>query len=473
MIASPPTRRMAATGISLAALFAAALPAVAQADPSNQPGWSATVQELTTGINLGYELGIDPLNRRLYAADAQGASYSRQFLPDGNGGFTDTYLTTTVQANTGKVVQLDLDTKAFLKNYSYTGLKGSDGTTVGGQYTLPTTHPTTGNGATTGIATASTQLTANNPYGVAVDSGTVNADTGLPDPTIVTVQTRTSSVAIYKSSATSPTDADVITAATSGLTRARTPVVDSVHHKAYVAGYNATTGVVVVFNTLTKAVEATIPVPGVDGLAIDTNTNTLYAGTYQAPGGNQVNVIDLSKVVTSDPLNKSVNTQAVVATITGVGSDSRPGYDEADKKLYVANSQSRSISVIDLDPAHTATYRTVIKTIAATGSPNSITVDPQRHLAYSADLGSKILSVIDTKTDTWVQGIPTTGNALDVDVDPTTGTAYVSSMTTGTTTGVGQLQAVNVSRPVDPAELPKGDKGDPGAAGATGAAGAD
>lgn len=476
MIDPSPLKRGLRFAAGAAALLAVT-PGSALADtPENQPGWTANSLSLTTGIVLGYETAIDPVHRVLYAADANGASAQRQYVWDpslnsGAGGWSDSYLQTTTQAATGKIASFSSATNSVLKNWSHTGLTGT--TTVNGSPVSAPGGPLVfGNvNQTTGISTASNRLTGQYPYGVAVDHATKTG--GEDDPTIVTVQTRTSTVAIYKSSTASNgvTDADVIPTTASGLVRARTPVVDSTRHKAYIVGYNATTGIVVQINTLTKAVEATFPVPGAVGLALDEATGLLYAGTY--PGGNasgELKILDPSKADTSAPLDPTKNTQVVTKTITGVGPNARPGYDAVNKTVWLANSNTglAAVSVVDVDPA-SSTYGTVLKSIDLYGAPNAVTIDGERGLAYVPTLGGKTLAVLDTDSLEYVTSVPTKGNALDADFDPKSGTVYVSSMSTNTT-GDGQIQAIQISRPGD--EVTNGKDGKDGASGPAGAAGA-
>lgn len=460
----------------------------ASAAPTNQPGWSATSTSITTGVLTGYETAIDTYNRKVYAADAQPMTAERAWaLTPGTPPVVSTtqYTDRIVQAATGKVVALDADTYAWSKNYSFTGLKDTNGKPSSGivpavagppaapaewtfNFGTPSTH--------TGIATGNNRSVANLPYGVAVDGN-------LPDPVIVTTQTRTATIAAYKASQSAPTDADVIPYASVGLTgvQARTPVVDPVRHKAYFAGYNGVNGVVVQLNTLTRAIEAVIPAPGAVGLALDVEGNRLFVGTYQAPvtaespKGHYLRILDLSKVNTSDPTNKALNAGVVVKNVPNVGENTRPGYDPKTKKVYLANSVAAGsttgtsqLTVVDADPA-SAAYGTIAKTIALPPRPNGVAVDAERRLIYVPLLGGRLLAVLNADTDEYVTGVPTTGNAVDADVDPKTGVVFVSSQSTGTTSGAGQVQAVKVT---PPSAQPKGETGPAGAPGAPGPAGA-
>jgi DNA-binding beta-propeller fold protein YncE len=461
-----------AFGVAAASAAIALVPALASAEAVNQPGWSATSQSLATGINLGYETAIDPVHRRVYATDAQGTTATRTYTRGADGAFTGAYVDQITAPSTGKVVSFSTANNSFVDSWDYTKLFGTDGVVNSGFAFPATTVP-----GTTGVVTTSNVRTGNLPYSVAIDHSTKDAS-GADDPTIVTVQTRTGTVAIYPSSKAAPEPGDLVSTLADGttpaFTRARAGVVDSTRHKLYIANYNAAEGSVSVIDLPTRTVEAIIPLPGAVGLALDEESNTLYAGTWTTQASDTVKIIDLDKVVPNTPTSMTdfgQNAAAVVASTEPLNAvDARPAYDAVGKKLYTANNNSKTISVVDADPA-SPTYLKLLKTIEPAGSPNSIKVDAQRRLVYSADLGGKVVSVIDATTDEFVQAVPTVGNALDVDIDPTSGVAYVSNQTSGSTTGQGVLQAITVKRDVPAPAGPKGDPGVPGPAGPAGPAG--
>lgn len=469
------TRRGArglAAGTAVATAAIALLPAGASAEAVNQPGWSVTTQALSTGINLGYETAIDPVHRRVYAADAQATTATRTYARGADGQFTGAYVDEITRPSTGKVVAFSTANNSFQKSWDYTGLLGTNGV-LNSAYAFPATA---GPG-TTGVATTNNVQTGNLPYSVAIDHSTKDQN-GQDDPTIVTVQTRTGTVAVFPSSQDKPKDSDLFSTLADGTTKAftrvRAGVVDSTRHKLYVANYNATEGSVSVIDLPTRKVEAIIPLPGAVGLALDEASNTLYAGTWTTQPSDTVKIIDLNKVDRNIPTSMTdfgQNARAVVASTEPLNAvDARPAYDPVGKKIYTANNNSKTISVVDANPA-SPTYLKLLKTIEPAGTPNSIKVDPQRRLVYSADLGGKVVSVIDATTDTFVQGVPTVGNALDVDIDPTSGVAYVSNQTSGSTTGQGVVQAITVTRDTPAPAGPKGDPGAPGPVGPAGPAG--
>jgi YVTN family beta-propeller protein len=343
--------------------------------------------------------------------------------------------TSITQPSTGKIVSFSTTNNAFLKNYSFTNLLGSDGI-AGGGYTF-------GNYNASGVASATNRGTANNPYGV-----TLAPDPAAPaDPWIITAQTRTSSVAIFKSSASAPTNADVISRNPDGTTaafvRVRTPRVygptdlpaSNGSPLAFVANYNATTGYVAVLDVAQKKVIARLNAPGVADIAIDPVHKRLYAGTFAAPNLGDVLVFDLTTIDTTNPNIATQTGNQPIATINtqsgGVDQDnSRPGYDKVTDRIYTANSSANSVSVIDV------ATRTLVKTIPVPGAPNAVTVDSTRGLVYVSSLSGQIVTVIEEAVlpanDAVVLTIPTYGRVITSAVDDATGTLYISEMASGT-----------------------------------------
>jgi YVTN family beta-propeller protein len=431
-------RRSATVALAVSAAAAITPAAALAADPVNQPGWTTSSQNLTTGVTLGYEVKVDQTNHRLYVTDASPATTTSGVTTKG----------------TAKLASLSSANYSYVKNFSFLNLTDASGV-VGG----------------TNLNTSEV------PYGVAIDGTTTNA-AGDVDPTIVTVSTRSSSLAIFNHSQAAPTDANVSRAGNytpTGTTtelksRPRTPIVDTGRHRVYVVNNGNNT--VSVVDTQTKAVVANVPVvASPSGAALDTARNLLYVGGRNA---NTLSVVDLSKVKTTatDPTAASdptINAAAVTGTIAGGGNNSRPAYDPVGDKIYSANYGTKTVSVIDANPANTATYGTVVKAITTAGNPNALAIDPARRLVYSADLGARVVSVIDATKDEFVQGVPTAGSAVGIDVDLASGDVFVGNMG-GAATGIPALtQVLKVRRDAD---LPKGETGAAGETGATGAAGA-
>jgi hypothetical protein len=364
-----------------------------------------------------------------------------------HGDYTYTQIT---QASTGKLVSFNTANNAFLKNYSFTNLLGSDGV-AGGGYTFGVFNAS-------GVASATNRATANNPYGVAV----VPDPTAPADPYLVTAQTRTGTVAVLKSSANAPANTDVIKFNPDGTTpafvRVRTPRafpatvgVAGGAPLALIANYNATTGYVAVVNVATKQVVARLNAPGAVDLAVDATNKRAYVGTFGAPNLGDVLVFDLTTIDTSNPNSTALAGNQSIATIdnpafgTSTAQDnSRPGFDPVAQRVYTANSTASSVSVIDVNPSNVATFRKVIDTITVPAGPNAVSVDGAEGLVYVASLNGQIVSVIRSNPGGGDDGdivlsIPTAGRVLNTDVDQTSHTVYASTM------NAGPIQAISIS----------------------------
>jgi hypothetical protein len=367
-----------------------------------------------------------------------------------HGDYTYTQVT---QVSTGKLVSFNTTNNAFVKNYSFTNLLGNDGV-VGGGYTFGTFNAS-------GVASATNQPTANNPYGV-----TVVPDPSAPaDPYLVTAQTRTGTVAVFKASASTPTNSDIVKFNPDGTTlafaRVRTPrafpatagVVGGAP-LALIANYNAGTGYVAVLNVATKQVVARLNAPGAVDIAIDVANKRAYVGTFGAPNLGDVLVFDLTTLDTSNPNSVALTGNQPIATIdnpafgTATAQDnSRPGFDAVSKRVYTANSTANTVSVIDVDPANVATFRKVIDTIPVPTAPNAVSIDGARGLAYVASLTGQAVNVIRIHPGSGDDGdvvltIPTAGRAMNTDVDQTTGTVYAS---TNAANPGGPIHAITVT----------------------------
>jgi len=109
---------------------------------------------------------------------------------------------------------------------------------------------------------------------------------------------------------------------------------------------------------------------------------------------------NVGKVFVSDQVDNAVhvydmtsNTQTDVIPTTQKGSDS-VAYDETDKKVYVANGDSKTLTVID------ATNDTVVTQIALPGGPELALWDSFDDTIHQNLAGKNQQAVIDPKTDT-------------------------------------------------------------------------
>src|SRR5690606_22823846 len=128
-----------------------------------------------------------------------------------------------------------------------------------------------------------------------------------------------------------------------------------------------------------------------------------------------------------------------------VGGNARPTYSAELKRVYVSayGSPNGTITAIDADPASFA-FRSRIAHFE-TGPTNMVEVDGERGLLYSANLGDQEVVVYDTGNHRELLRLPTSGNALNVAVDPVTRDLWVSNFGDAGTVDVYRLWSV---RPV-------------------------
>lgn len=414
--------RMAGAAAAIAMLATAAIAQEAPAQPDN--GWSFAAASLATGVNTGYQLAFEPVGRQVYLTDANWRAEEKR--PDGS-------IVVTRYA-TGKVVVFDVDSRAWVANHSFLGLSRAYGTgTEADPLDWTDIEGETNSGNRSSFS----------PYGIAVDGTTVNA-AGQVDPTIITTTARGRDpelgygghVVVYNASQGGPTDADRIWQFEDG-----TPIFDGIRrialntstHKAYISnfadarGTGARPGFVAVVDLLTREVEARVRVPetwGAIGVTVDEENNLIYVGTLTGDG---LYVIDGNAIDTSNAQDLELNNAAITKLDAVVGENARPTYSPELKRLYVSTyaSPAGTISVVDADPA-SAAYGTVIGTIE-TGATNSVAVDGQRGLLYSANLGDQEVVVYDANTYEELLRMPTTGNALNIGIDPETHDVWVSN----------------------------------------------
>lgn len=442
-------------GHSGTALIASPLVLVGQAS-ADDAAWGYTRQVIYTGAQQGYQMGFDPVNRKVYFSDAQARTDTRTKTPtydaDGNqNGFFWTYGTS---GGSAKVIEVDAASKTVRRNLSYTGLTriGQNATTEGQAHKWD--HmPDIAIGATQSQNSLRTHFS---PNGFAIDPLTTYD--GQVDPTIITTHVRQQGaqpdgtskgygggIVIFRASANAPTDADRLwefddTEPISD--NSRRVAVNTKTHKAFITNMGTRNdtrrGYVTVIDLPTKTVEARIAIPapaagsaaadgGVIGVAVDEDNNYVYAGVIAA--GSATNVysklfrIDASGLDTSNPQDKTLNASKVLELDAVVPTNARPFYSPGQKRLYVASYNAGIVSVIDADPA-SANYGKLITTINS-GEVNHVTVDDERGLLYAAGLGQRVVKVYDTETFEQLLEIPTIGRANDLAVDPVTHELWV------------------------------------------------
>ncbi|MFB2584804.1 cell wall-binding repeat-containing protein [Herbiconiux liukaitaii] len=137
-----------------------------------------------------------------------------------------------------------------------------------------------------------------------------------------------------------------------------------------------------------------------------------------------------------DQRNKAVHVYDIsgdafvpVATISGaLDFPVAAAVNETTHTLYVADGgRADAIVAIDVDPA-SPTANKVVRTVASGGDGvGAIAVDPARNTVYVTNRSTHTVSVLDAAGTTTPRLIATGDEPQDVEVDPRTGKAYVSS----------------------------------------------
>lgn len=411
--------------------------------------WSRTV--LDTGVAQGYQMGVDKVNRKVYFTDAQARTDRREKVKTFNAAGEETgwFWQHSSTGGSAKVVEFDMAEKRWTRDMSYLNLTriGKNAKKEGEAHSW--------DGLADSVTSQSSMRTHFSPNGIAIDGNTVYD--GKVDPTIITTHVRQrgeqpdgtnkgngGGIVIFRASQGAPTDADRLwefddtTPISDGSRRV---AVNTKTHKAFITNMGTRNdtrrGYVTVIDLVTKKVEARVAIPkpvdtraadgGVIGVAVDEATNTVYAGTIS--GGDltkdqsKIFAIDANNLDTSDPKNKFLNASKVTELPALIPTNARPEFVEADKRLYVSSYDSGTISVIDADKA-SATYGQLLDQVVD-GPTNSVEVDPERNLLFSAGLADKELKVYDTETLDEIVTIPTYSRANDIAVDPVTGEVWV------------------------------------------------
>lgn len=428
LIALSPARRLriAALAIASTGLFAP----VVLAQDAAESDWSFTVERIATGVNNGYQLALDPEGRQVYFTDTRWRSETRD--EDGNIAVT--------QRATGKVVQFDAEARSIADVYSYLGLtRLDDSGTEGDAFDWDGVDG----------ESLSSMRTQFSPYGIAVASNG-------GDPIVVTTAARArapgagygGNAVIFNPSQGDPTDDDRLWEFEDGspvFDGLRRVVVSNETNKAFFGNFAAwrsepgdRPGFVVVVDLPTRTVEARIALPegGALGLAVDEERNLVYVGTIAS---EKVYVIDANDLDTSDPQSFDLNDAAVTELAATAPQNARPTYSPELERLYISSYESPegTITVVDANP-DSATYGEVIDTIV-TGPTNAVAVDGERGLLYSANLGDREVVVYSTDDHSELLRLPTTGNALNVGIDPVTHDVWVSNFAQASVTDVFSL----------------------------------
>jgi YVTN family beta-propeller protein len=177
--------------------------------------------------------------------------------------------------------------------------------------------------------------------------------------------------------------------------------------------------------------EENITEKGASKLAIDPKTNMIYVANT---GSNTVSVIQddasndflvfLKRLL---PIYKT-NLHNVKSIPVGIQPNAI-AIDRATNKIYVANTNSNSVSVIDGDSSNP----NVVKSIPVGIQPNAIAINPTTNKIYVANTGSNTVSVIDGKMDYAIIKNITVGKApFAISIDEKTKKVYVANRDSNT-----------------------------------------
>ncbi|WP_141003817.1 Ig-like domain repeat protein [Nocardioides humi] len=465
-----------ATGLALLASPLALTAGTSPAHAAEGDGWSYSVTTLSTGITNAYDMAYDPVHRKAYYTDGNQRTDTRTRVAtyDTSGavnGYTYQYGFT---AGTGKVVEINT-ANSTKRNVDYTGLTRLTGVKENVAHSWTGFAEATTDGQ---VQSQSSLRTHFSPNGIAVDPNTTYD--GTNDPTIITTHVRQQGydpvtdtsvgygggIVIWKASQGAPTDADRLWKFDDGeqiSDGSRRIAVNSETHKAYIGNFaqgrsadpSSRRGYITVIDLPTKTVDARIAIPapaavtdevkdgGPIGVTVDEANNDVYVGQITQDNTKLTKLfrIDADGLNTSNPKDKTLNASKVVELDAAVPGNARPTYDPTDKRLYVSSYQAKVISVVDADLA-SPSYGTVIETIQ-TGQTNSVEVDAERDLLFSANLQDKEVVVYSTETFEELLRLPTSGNVSALAVDPVTHQVWASSFGTsaGGVTDVFTLKA--------------------------------
>jgi YVTN family beta-propeller protein len=191
-------------------------------------------------------------------------------------------------------------------------------------------------------------------------------------------------------------------------------------------------GKISVIDSSTNSVVSTISVAGPGGMVFDSSNGRLYvqSGASNAPG--RVAVIDPS-------------TRLVVANIT-VGAEylgqsvTQPlAFDSSNKDVYVVNSLSDSVSVID------GSTNAVTATIPVGSYPSAIAFDSVNGMLYVCNTNSNTVSVVDGSTNSVVSTVAVGAAPDGIAFDSKNKLVYVANDVSGTVSIISPSQAAGSS----------------------------
>jgi YVTN family beta-propeller protein len=218
--------------------------------------------------------------------------------------------------------------------------------------------------------------------------------------------------------------------------------IDTSLHRAYVT--NTFSNKVTVIDGATNSAQQ-LPVGSKDFVETDAHRRRAFFISYEdlaltmLDPENKVHRVDLGL---SHPWGLAIDQQRGIVYVTEIGRHTLVAYhendgrtdristglmpdavavDEAANRIYVANYDANSVTVID-----GGTMRPVA-TVAVGTHPQALAVDSRRHTVLVANTHSNNVTVIDTVRNMAVATIPGGASPYAVAVDPDTDNAYVAN----------------------------------------------
>ncbi len=127
----------------------------------------------------------------------------------------------------------------------------------------------------------------------------------------------------------------------------------------------------------------------------------------------------LSYCFAQEPVSKD----GVIATLSAGENPGMLAVNSVTNRVYVTNSTSNSISVLD------GTNHTVIKSIPVGKGPSSVAVNSETNRVYVSNADDTKITVIDGKTNEVIANIPIDKGAYGIAVDSIRNRIYVASET--------------------------------------------
>ena len=138
----------------------------------------------------------------------------------------------------------------------------------------------------------------------------------------------------------------------------------------------------------------------------------------------------------------SLNAQTVTATVNVGGLPISVGVNAMTNKIYVANLQDDTVSVID------GATDTVTATVNVGGGPWGVGVNATTNKIYVANSADETVSVIDGATDTVTATVNVGNGPISVGVNATTNKIYVANFTDETVSVIEDAPSPAPTTPV-------------------------